>query len=240
MITRDSSNSFGKRVIHHNLISNELNQISIDPATHYSTHLLTNTLLILARVNPIAHCCQLSYLYSTRCPAHVSSSRVLTNHIAATTHIYTALAVKLIVDHHVCSQSALTIATTSLSSAHQDLYKRQSSNPTIIIDHISQSVITSTQRSQQLFTAPTQPLQLSSSHALRPGNFGNCHTATAAATLQQPRSANHTACRAAALQQPRRKLHSITGRKDLAYYKGADSASTLAVAQRSFSGPANF
>jgi hypothetical protein len=64
-----------------------------------------------------AHRWQHSYLYNTRCPTHFSPSHVLTNHVAAITHIYTAPSVQL-----------LTAATASLSSAHQAGIKERSSN----------------------------------------------------------------------------------------------------------------
>jgi hypothetical protein len=83
-------------------------------------------------------------------------------------------------------QSALTAVTTSLDSAHLDWYKRaqlQPRNQSVVRDHLSDSVITSTQRSLQLFTAPTlkQPAtrQLPATAALRPGD---CRTTTSQPT----------------------------------------------------------
>jgi hypothetical protein len=72
-----------------------------------------------------AHRWQHSYLYNTHCPAHFSPSHVLTNHVAAITHIYMAPSVKLLT---YAGQSVLTAATASLSSAHQAGIKEHSSN----------------------------------------------------------------------------------------------------------------
>jgi hypothetical protein len=150
---------------------------------------------------------------------------MLTNHIllriTTSARIYTALDNQ---SHSApfADQSELTAATTSLGSAHLDLYKGHSSQPAIISDHISQSAITSTQWSNQLLTTPTQPLQLSSNHTLRPGNSSNRAVGSC--------SYRHT----------QRHIMAQNGCNDSVYIEGVKSASALAVAQWSFSGPASF